>query len=454
MLRHLAGAKRCVSLVSNALIKRTPSKLCVPSNVASVVSIRHFGPPTHIKHSTANESGTMAEIKEEMMKRLGLDHGYQPLPKSREHLLKYQPKLEELPSRTMQDSFTSAIIPLSTNLLLQDKYVTYLGNVRMGRLLEDMDMFAAWSCHKHVVIPNLPANVPLPYTFVTILVDRIDFTDTLASGTADIRLSGHVSWVGTSSMEVVVWLEQMQNGSYQKLTRALFLMAARNATNTGAAPVNPIKPANEEEQLILDGGMARKKQRQLLGAQSIFKVEPNDPEQTIMYELFKRTTPNDTMELNKRILPPNCRWMSHSYQMSTIPSFPEHRNHHNRVFGGFLMRCALEISWAAAVLYCRTRPKLERIADISFEKPVSVDSFIKMTAYVVYTELNYLQIMTVAEVLDPHSGNQVTTNTFYYTFSATHTVTEVLPRSYHETMWYIQGRRKFKYSMGIEPHYE
>lgn len=78
------------------------------------------------------------------MKRLGLEHGYQPLPKSREHLLKYQPKLEELPPRTMQDSFTSAIIPLSTNLVLQDKYVTYLGNVRMGRLLEDMDMFAGW----------------------------------------------------------------------------------------------------------------------------------------------------------------------------------------------------------------------------------------------------------------------------------------------------------------------
>ncbi|ALC45577.1 CG1635, partial [Drosophila busckii] len=412
---------------------------------------RHYVPPTHIKQSAVpNESGTMSQIKQEMMTRLGLEPGYQPLPKSREHLLKFQPKPEELPPRAMQDSFTSAIIPLSTDRAKQDKYVTYLGNVRMGRLLEDMDMFACWCCHKHLVVPKLPENVHLPYTFVTILVDRIDFTNVLASGTEDIRLSGHVSWVGKSSMEVVVWLEQKQNGSYKKLTRALFLMAARNATNTAAAPVNAIEPANEEEKVILAGGMDRKKQRQLLGAQSIFKVEPNDPEQTLMYELWKRTTPSDTMELNKRILPANCRWMSDSYQMSTIPSFPEHRNHHNRVFGGFLMRSALEISWAAAVLYCGTRPRLEHIADISFEKPVSVDSFIKMTAYVVYTKLNYLQIMTVAEVLDPHTSNQVTTNTFYYTFAAPQTVTEVLPRSYHETMWYIQGRRKFEYSMGLK----
>lgn len=293
-------------------------------------------------------------------------------------------------------------------------------------------------------LPNLPEGVHLPYTFVTILVDRIDFTNVLADGTQDIRLSGHVSWVGTSSIEVVVWLEQIVGGKYEKLTRALFLMAARNATNTSAAPVNPINPANEEEKEILAGGADRKKRRQTLMAQSIFKVEPNDMEQTLMYELYQRTTPANTLQLNKRILPPNCRWMSNSFEMSTIPSFPEHRNHHNRVFGGFLMRSALEISWAAACLYCKSRPKLEHISDISFEKPVSVDSFIKMTAYVVYTKKNFVQIMTVADVLDPYSDSQVTTNTFYYTFSCNEDVTEVLPRSYHETMWYIQGRRKFE----------
>lgn len=42
----------------------------------------------------------------------------------------------------MQDSFTSAIIPLGTDTAMQDKYVTFLGNVRLGRLMEDMDLFA------------------------------------------------------------------------------------------------------------------------------------------------------------------------------------------------------------------------------------------------------------------------------------------------------------------------
>lgn len=42
----------------------------------------------------------------------------------------------------MQDSFTCAIIPLSSDNTLQDKYVTFLGHVRLGRLMEDMDLFA------------------------------------------------------------------------------------------------------------------------------------------------------------------------------------------------------------------------------------------------------------------------------------------------------------------------
>lgn len=67
-------------------------------------------------------------------------------------------------------------------------------------------------------------------------------------------MSGHVSWVGRSSVEVSVWLEQKIEGKWRKLTRALFLMAARNATNTSAAIVNPLHPANDEEKRIFDGG--------------------------------------------------------------------------------------------------------------------------------------------------------------------------------------------------------
>lgn len=113
-----------------------------------------------------------------MVKKLGIQEHWAVLPKNREHLTPYEPKsIDELPSRSMQDSFTSAVIPLGSDLTIRDKYITFLGSVRLGRLMEDMDMFAVWVLHQHVKIPNLDPAIPLPYTFVTLLVDQISFTD-------------------------------------------------------------------------------------------------------------------------------------------------------------------------------------------------------------------------------------------------------------------------------------
>lgn len=198
----------------------------------------------------------MADVKQKIYKSLGLKQGYSPLVDSREHLMKFEPKsLDELPDRSMQDSFTSAIIPLSQDSILQDKYVTFMGSVRHGRLMEDMDLFACWVIHKHLHMPNHPADVACPYTFVTIMVDKMDLTSYLPKYNGDIRLSGHVSWVGTTSMEVVVWLEQFDNGLWHKLTRALFLFASRNSTNTKAQIINRLVPADENEKRIFDGGV-------------------------------------------------------------------------------------------------------------------------------------------------------------------------------------------------------
>lgn len=53
---------------------------------------------------------------------------------------------------------------------------------------------------------------------------------------------------------MVVWLEQKFQGQWRKLTRALFLMASRNATNTKSLAVNELIPATDEEKAIYDGG--------------------------------------------------------------------------------------------------------------------------------------------------------------------------------------------------------
>ena len=310
--------------------------------------------------------------------------------------------------------------------------------------MEDMDLFAVWIVHQHVLVPDLAPGIPLPYTFVTILVDKIDFADIDAKHDQDIRLSGHVSWVGKSSIEVVVWLEQKRVGKWRKLTRALFLMAARDPTNSRASVVNALEPRNEEEKQILAGGENRKKRRQAIQQFDLLKTEPNTFETRLIHDLFIRTIDTKSKAFNKRILPPGSVWMEDADLSNIIFSHPEDRNNHNKIFGGFLMRHGLELSWALAYTFTKRRPKLEYMSDISFIRPVDVSSLINMQAHVLYTELNYMVIVVLAEVLDPITGEMTTSNSFYYTYSVSDALPQLYPKTYHEAIYYIDGRRKFK----------
>ncbi|XP_064552609.1 acyl-coenzyme A thioesterase 9, mitochondrial isoform X1 [Drosophila montana] len=414
-------------------------------------AVRHYQMGEFLKKQSDHYSGTMAEIGEKIRERLGVEIGYHIVPKSRKHLLKHQPNPEQLPPRSMQDSYTAVTLPLSADEMIRERYINHLGRMRIGRLMEDMDMFAVWLCHRHVHVPELPENVSLPYTFVTLLVDRIEFTNIVdLQVNKDIELSGFVSWSGRTSMEITIYVRQLLDGEYVNVTKALFLMVGRNANNTGPAPVNKIEPANEMEQHYWEEAEKRQEIRKSSKTESVLISPPLEHEQAIMYGLLKLTTPPDCFDLNKRILPPKCRWMADSQRTTMMNPFPENRNTHNTIFGGYVMRQAVELSFIMASIYTRGRPVLKCISDISFMQPVKVTAFLEMTAHVVYTAQNYIQLMTVAQNWDAKSGENTTTNVFYFTYQTNKIVDEVLPGSYREMLWYIHGRRKFMTALNLQ----
>lgn len=295
----------------------------------------------------------------------------------------------------------------------------------------------------------------MPYTFVTLLVDRVEFSNIeKVVINKDIELSGFVSWTGSTSLEATLYVRQLVDGQFLNVTKAMFLMVCRNATNTGSAPVNKLKPANEMEESILKEAIERQEKRKLERSTLVTIIPPQEHEQAIMYGLLQRSTPPNNFDLNKRVLPANCRWMNASQRTTMVHPFPENRNSQNTIFGGYLMRQAVEISFIMASIYIGGRPMLTCISDISFMEPVSVSSFLQMTAYVVFTAQNYVQIMTVARRWDVRANEQITTNVFNLTYKADSTVDEVMPGSYKEMLWYIHGRRKFLAALKLQPDYE
>lgn len=195
----------------------------------------------------------------------------------RQRLMEFLPKsVDELPPRRMKDSFVTAVIPLKDQWDIRERYVTLEGNVRIGRVLEDMDIFSVYCAFRHILNPR-SVGKKNPYSVVTALVDSIHVANgkmrasflyiTCKNKTStqqplflqndeDVRLSGHVSYAGRSSIETSLVVDQKdENGNYQKIFDAVFLMVARDPMNTGGALVNPLVGDTDEEKRFLRLGI-------------------------------------------------------------------------------------------------------------------------------------------------------------------------------------------------------
>ncbi|KAB7504898.1 Acyl-coenzyme A thioesterase 9, mitochondrial, partial [Armadillidium nasatum] len=456
---------------------------------------------------------------------------------------------EDLPPRRMSDSWDCAVIPLGSDSELREKYLTFLGGVRTGRLLEDMDIFAVWLCYKHILNPLQKEGYPSPYAVVTALVDRIDFHKGVAlRADKDIMLEGSVSWVGKSSIETTLLIKQEQDGKWQQVTRAVFVMVARDPLNQGSAVINPLVCDTEEEKRIFHQGEVSKLSRKLIQEESLFVSPPNDTEKTIVHDLFMKMACKDQYSFAPKFKPENSIWMEDTKLKNLIICHQEHRNRFEKVFGGFIMRQAFELSWASAfvyrvyshftglysllskqsgnifgkifggylmrvafelsftnaAVYSKQRPRILHVDDIMFRKPVEIGSLLYLNSQVpfpflvllippyesivlpfvpqkcqhgnsvqynakgkpvmkeevksfiikvIYTEGRHLQISTKASVVDSVTQTSNLTNIFHLTFEVPNVVDEVIPRTYHEAMLYLDGRRHYQLVRGLRKFY-
>ncbi|KAH0624739.1 hypothetical protein JD844_032494 [Phrynosoma platyrhinos] len=154
-----------------------------------------------------------------------------------------------------------------------------------------------------------------------------------------------------------------------------------------------------------------------------------------------------TVSFRSRVLPPNSAWMQDTSLKSLEICHPEKRNIFNRIFGGFLMRKAYELGWACAYSFGNSRPYVVAVDDIMFQKPVEIGSLLLLSSQVCYTENNYIQVRVHSEVYDPDSRVHNTTNIFHFTFMLETEIPVIVPKTYGESMLYLDGKRHFESAM-------
>lgn len=417
------------------LLKQASCQRMTGTSVCFVRSIITYKEPLRPK--------AMSEVMEALKSYVGyvgdMTSAHTKLPNSQ----------DELPVRSMVDSYDECIIPLASSLAMKKSHTSGQGFVRFGRILEDMDEFAVWLSYRYLQYPGLSFGVPMPVNIVTALVDSIHSEDMEIRPQHDLKLCGHISWVGRTSMEVTMELQVLVPEQARHLLTAKFVMVAMEANATKTVPVNKLVPKNEEEQAIFDEGAASVARRKKFQASGILKQPPTQEERDLLHKLFLEDFDPETYILKSDECPVGAIWMQDAKLTNVVICQPEFENLYNKVFGGFLMRNAFELAWATTYILSGRRPKTYHTDDIWFRKPVELGSLLHYESQVVYTQDNFVQVNVNATVIKPDVGTKEITNVFHFTFclDGEHPAPRVIPRSYPESMLYIEGKRYLDHAM-------
>lgn len=318
------------------------------------------------------------------------------------------------------------MLPLSKDEWLVDGYVNASGQLRLGSLFQDLDALAGVVGYKHTG--------PGPTT-VTAAVDRISIIRPLEEF-CDLELSGFVSYVGRSSMEIS--LEARRDGVAGQeglLLTCAFTMVALNPETKRATPVPQLIVDTPEEEAIFRKGEEYKKAKQALANVSLIKQTPNDEESDLIHQMWMEQLqyqdPQSTLSKPRSMV-----YMSTTTVASTQVMQPQYRNRHSfMIFGGYLLRSTVELAFCCCSAFAHSRPTFLSLDPSTFDAPVPVGSILYLTATVAYTEPHKdgcrVQVRVNSSVKDVEHGSVVETGVFNYTFFVENQL-QVMPKTYSE----------------------
>ena len=272
---------------------------------------------------------------------------------------------------------------------------------------------------------------PAP-TIVTAAVDRISIIHAPAEW-CSLHLSGFVSYVGSSSMEVSLEARRVGAGGAPApgaaglLLTCAFTMVARDPARKTAMRINPLAVATPAERAIFARGEARKRAK-IARAQRGLATRPPDEEESALVHRMWRAQEAYADPQHALAKPDDTAYMAGTRMMNTMIMQPQFRNRHSfMIFGGYLMRQTMELAFCCAAAFAHQRPTFVSLDPSTFEAPVPVGSILYLDATVAYTEGtarggSIVQVRVESRVQDVEHGKMVATGVFNYSFHVSNVV--------------------------------
>ncbi|KAI7738410.1 hypothetical protein M8C21_021540 [Ambrosia artemisiifolia] len=327
------------------------------------------------------------------------------------------PPQSELLTRTPSQSRTTILYNFSTDYILREQYRDPWNEVRIGKLLEDLDALAGTISVKHCSDDD---SMTRPLLLVTASVDKMVLKKTI-SVDCDLKMAGAVIWVGRSSIEVQLEVIQLTNDSSDIIeTVALtanFIFVARDSKTGKAAPVNRLSPETETEKLLYEEADARNNLRKLMKVERK-GIEEKGEKSRLDSLLAEGRIFCDMPALANR----DSILLRDTRLENSLICQPQQRNIHGRIFGGFLMHRAFELAFSTAYTFAGLMPYFLEVDHVDFLRPVDVGDFLRFKSCVLYTEFEHaeqplINVEVVAHVTRPELRSSEVSNTFYFTFT-------------------------------------
>ncbi|KAA8532155.1 hypothetical protein F0562_006703 [Nyssa sinensis] len=342
------------------------------------------------------------------------------------------PAQTELIAKTPSQSRTSILYKFSSDYILREQYRNPWNEIRMGKLLEDLDALAGTISFKHCSNAD---STTRPLLLVTASVDKMVLKKPIHVDT-DLKIVGAVRWVGRSSMEIRLEViqssrrlcnlvaDQLSNFSLETshpsdslALIANFTFVARDSKTGKSALINQISPETEQEKLLWEEAEERNKMRKKKRGEPKKEIEGGEVDR-LKELLAEGRIFCDMPALADR----DSILIKDTCLQNSLICQPQQRNTHGRIFGGFLMRRAFELAFATAYAFAGSAPCFLEVDHVDFLKPVDVGNFLRFKSCVLYTELDnpvqpLINVEVEAHVTRPELRSSEVSNKFYFTFT-------------------------------------
>jgi acyl-CoA hydrolase len=339
---------------------------------------------------------------------------------------------------TPLDTSYTYILPLGSDDELRRRYqvvkADIAGNFRFGLLLEVLDNIAGETSLAYVRRFHPEGEV------VTAAIDNIKVRGP-AEVTRDLICKARIDYVGRSSMEVGIRIEQTTGPGETAVTHVAschFTMVARSRAGEGAESLElpPLEYRDDHEKRRAANALAR---RELYRMQQSYAQNPPTAEEYGMITRLHHAQDEPGFSGLRA-----GRLVTESWERM----YPELEKVPQSIFGGHLIRRAYELAAICAELVAPGRAVIVAVNRINFFHRVLIDDKLHITCRVIHTGKTSISIEADIERVSRDRNSKALSNTCLFTFvSVDHgmrpqQVPTIYPTTYREDELYLAAYRQ------------